>query len=138
MRALRVFADTKLTGTQEVEVGGVRVPSKAFVRAHFLQHAAEFGGDGEWAFLVHVEVAGRLGDRPARREYATSHPPRAEWGTSATARVTGIPASIGAQKLARGEATRAGVLAPEACFDPASFFAELARRGIVVHERVPD
>jgi saccharopine dehydrogenase-like NADP-dependent oxidoreductase len=48
--------------------------------------------------------------------------------------MTGIPASIAAQKLARGEVTRTGVMAPEACFDPQSFFAELAKRGIVIEE----
>ena len=135
MRALRVFSETGLTGTGEVEHEGVRIPSKAFVRSHFLQRAAGYGGEGEWAFLLHVEVVGRKGGAPARRAYATSHPRRSEWGTTATARVTGIPASIGAQKLARGEATRAGVLAPEACFEPEPFFEELARRGIVVYER---
>ena len=36
--------------------------------------------------------------------------------------------------LARGEVSRAGVLAPEACFDPPSFFAELGRRGIIIEQ----
>jgi saccharopine dehydrogenase-like NADP-dependent oxidoreductase len=124
MTALRVFADTGLSG-----------PSKPMLRAHFLEHAPDYCGDGEWAFLLNVEVAGRREGREVRREYTTSHPPRAEWERSATARVTGIPASIGAQKLARGEAARTGVVAPEACFEPSPFFEELARRKIVVHER---
>ena len=42
------------------------------------------------------------------------------------------PASIGAQKLARGEAERTGVIAPEVCFEPEAFFAELGKRGIRV------
>jgi lysine 6-dehydrogenase len=135
MRALELFAETKLTGDGEVEVDGHRVASKAFLRAHILEHAAGWGGEGEWAFLLRVEVAGRRGGRAERLAFTTSHPPRAEWGTAATARMTGIPASIGAQKLARGEVSRAGVLAPEACFDPEPFFEELSRRGIRVHER---
>jgi len=81
----------------------------------------------------------RGGQGKARRggaalPYTTSHPARDAWGTTATARVTGIPASIGAQKLARGEAARAGVMSPDACFDPLSFFEELSRRGINVIE----
>src|SRR5207248_7760922 len=100
-----------------------------------LQAAADVGGDGEWAFLLNVEVLGQRDGKLVRYEYTSSHPMRAEWGTTATARVTGIPASIGAQKLARGEAARVGVIAPEICFEPSSFFAELAERGIVVHER---
>ena len=78
---------------------------------------------------------GRRGGEARRFEFTTSHPARDVWGTAATARVTGIPASIGAQKLARGEAKRSGVMSPDACFDPLPFFDELSRRGIVVSER---
>jgi lysine 6-dehydrogenase len=135
MRALRVFADFQLTGDQTVSFDGREVNSKAFLRQHVLQHAADVGGAGEWAFLLNVEVKGRRGGETRRFEYTSSHPARAQWGTSATARVTGIPASIGAQKLARGEVTRAGVVAPEVCFEPQSFFQELSRRGIIFREQ---
>ncbi len=60
------------------------------------------------------------------------------WGQQATAKMTGIPASIGAQLLAHGEVRRTGVLAPEATFEPTRFIAELARRGIRVEERIEE
>lgn len=59
-----------------------------------------------------------------------------EWGRQATAKMTGIPASIAAQLLAHGEVQGKGVMAPEAAFEPARFVAELARRGIYVEERI--
>ena len=130
MRALRLFADLKLTSDQEIEFNDQRINSKSFLRQHILQTAADFGGDGEWAFLLNVEVSGEREGKRTRIVCNTSHPPNAAWGTSATARMTGIPASIGAQKLARGEAKQTGVIAPEACFEPKSFFEELAKRGI--------
>ena len=133
MQALRLFADLRLTGDRSIEFEGNKVESKAFLRQHILQTCADFGGDGEWAFLLNVEVLGKRDAKPIRIISNTSHPPNAEWGTAATARMTGIPASIGAQKLARGEAKRTGVIAPEACFEPTSFFAELAKRGIQIH-----
>ncbi len=135
MTALRVFADYKLTGTPSVRIQGQEINAKAFLREHILQHAADVGGAGEWAFLLNVQVVGTRDGKEMRYEYTTKHPPRGEWGTSATARVTGIPASIGAQKLACGEAKAVGVVAPEVCFEPTAFFAELARRGIIVEER---
>ena len=46
--------------------------------------------------------------------------------------MTGIPTSIALQALAHGEVTQAGVLGPEAAFEPDRFFARLAERGIVV------
>jgi saccharopine dehydrogenase-like NADP-dependent oxidoreductase len=46
--------------------------------------------------------------------------------------MTGIPASIAIQALARGEVARAGVMGPEAAFDPEGFFRELNQRRIVI------
>src|SRR5215472_2154726 len=138
MRALRLFADLNLTGDQSIDFEDQRIASKSFLRQHIMQTCADFGGDGEWAFLLNVEVTGERDGTAKRIICNTSHPPNAEWGSSATARMTGIPASIGAQKLARGEAKRTGVIAPEACFDPDSFFAELTQRGInVTCEQTP-
>lgn len=132
MQALRLFADLQLTGDAAIRIDGHEVNSKRFVREHILHQAADFGGEGEWAFLLNVEVAGRRDGQPVRIVCNTAHPPRAEWGTQATARMTGIPMSIAAQKLARREGLRKGVIAPEACFEPASFFAELSKRGISI------
>ncbi|HEX9544643.1 MAG TPA: saccharopine dehydrogenase NADP-binding domain-containing protein [Pyrinomonadaceae bacterium] len=134
MRALRTFADLGLTGEATVDLDGQTIPIRKLLRAHILKHAADFCGEGEWAFLLNAEVLGRQNGQPSRIEYVSRHPLRAEWGTSATGRMTGIPASIAAQKLARGEVSRTGVLAPEACFDPPSFFAELGRRGIIIEQ----
>ena len=138
MQALRLFAELKLTGDQSIKLNGQDVDSRAFLRQHILQTTPDFGGEGEWAFLLNVEVIGQRNGKSVRVVCNTSHPPRAEWGATATARMTGIPASIGAQKLAHGEAKRTGVIAPEACFEPASFFAELTKRGIEVDCKVLD
>jgi lysine 6-dehydrogenase len=135
MQALRLFADLQLAGDASISIDGREVNSKRFVREHILQKAADFGGEGEWAFLLNVEVEGQRDGHPVRIVCNTAHPPRAEWGTQATARMTGIPASIAAQKLACGDASRKGVIAPEVCFEPTSFFAELSKRGITIELR---
>ncbi len=49
-------------------------------------------------------------------------------------RLTGIPASIGAQWLARGLIPQKGAFAPEGCIEPEPFLEELAKRGIKVVE----
>jgi hypothetical protein len=61
-----------------------------------------------------------------------------DWRRSATARMTGIPASIGIQFVAHGEGLAIGILAPEVAFEPARFVDELARRGIYADERIED
>jgi hypothetical protein len=40
--------------------------------------------------------------------------------------------------MARGDVTARGVVPPETAIDPGIFFAELARRGIEIHERVEE
>jgi saccharopine dehydrogenase-like NADP-dependent oxidoreductase len=140
MRALRMFLDYRLITSDVVPVNGTEVPAKAFLRAHLLQETSHgrTPDEGDWAFLLHVEVEGTHQGRTASRIYRTSHPDMREWGRLATAKMTGIPTSIAAQLLARGDVHGSGVMAPEAAFDPTRFIAELARRGIHVEERIEE
>ena len=140
MQALRLFLDYHLIASKPVLVNGTALRPKEFLRAHLLQEETNgrAGDTGNWAFLLHVEVKGTRSGREAYRIYRTSHPGLHEWGRQATAKMTGIPASIGAQLLAHGEVHGSGVLAPEAAFEPARFIGELARRGIRVEERVEE
>lgn len=140
MQALRLFLNYRLITSDPVQVNGTTIRSKDFMRAHLLEQAATGHSidDGDWAFLLHVEVEGTREGRVARRVYRTTHPNMATWGRQATAKMTGIPASIGAQLLAHGAVHRKGVLAPEVAFDPAQFIHELRKRGIYVEERVEE
>lgn len=140
MQALRLFLNYRLITSDPVQVNGTKVRAKEFLRAHLLQAASNGHASdaGDWAFLLHVEVKGTHAGRQAARIYRTSHPGMNDWGRQATAKMTGIPASIGAQLLAHGEARGSGVLAPEAAFEPTRFIAELARRGIRVEERIEE
>ncbi len=90
----------------------------------------------DWRFYVNVEVKGHRGPHAVTATYNLSHPGSEQWGHSCTGRVTGIPASIGAQMIAAGRALSPGVLGPEAAFEPWPFFAELAKREIKVREEV--
>jgi len=140
MQALRLFLDYHLITSEPVRVNGTTLRAREFLRAHLLQEESKgHAGDvGDWAFLLYVEVKGTRSGREAYRIYRTSHPGMGEWGRQATAKMTGIPTSIGAQLLAHGEGHGTGVLAPEAAFDPTRFIAELARRGIRVEERIEE
>jgi hypothetical protein len=48
--------------------------------------------------------------------------------------LTALPLAIGTLMLARGELDRPGMIAPEACIEPAPFLAELQRRGVAVQD----
>lgn len=140
MQALRLFLNYRLMTSDSVQVNGTKLLAKEFLRAHLLQ-AASNGYEmdaGDWAFLLYVEVKGTHAGREASRIYRTSHPGMSDWGLQATAKMTGIPASIGAQLLAHGEGQGKGVMAPEIAFESTRFIAELARRGIRVEEHIKE
>jgi saccharopine dehydrogenase-like NADP-dependent oxidoreductase len=132
MQALRLFAALELTSDKKTQINGELVSAKQFLRAHILEHAAAFGSGGGCAFFLNVQVEGFQNGKRVQFEYKTRHPLTSDWGSSSTAKMTGIPASIAAQKLAKGAALRKGVMSPEACFDPQFFFDELAKRQIFV------
>lgn len=131
MHALKHYNEVGLLDTEPVN----GVAPKDVLRDLFLKNG-DWPGPGEWCFYVNVEVKGRNEHSEVTATYNLSHPGTAEWGESATGRVTGIPASIGAQTIAQGRALSPGVLGPEAAFDPWPFFQELAKRKIMVREEV--
>ena len=90
-----------------------------------------------WGYGLVVEVEGTRDGQRVRYTYRNEHPPHAEWGGSrAYYKCVGIPLSIGAQMIARGEVEGCGVLPPEQALPADTFLAELAKRGITYQEEV--
>lgn len=131
MHALKHYNEVGLLDTEPVN----GVAPKDVLRDLFLKNG-DWPGPGEWRFYVNVEVKGRNEHSEVTATYNLSHPGKDQWGETGTGKVTGIPASIGAQMIAAGKALSPGVLGPEAAFDPWPFFAELAKRNIMVREEV--
>lgn len=90
-----------------------------------------------WAYGLVVDVFGTRDGHPVHVRLWNEHPPQEEWGgPAAYYKNIGIPLSIGAQMIAHGQVKTKGVVPPEAALAPEPFFAELARRGIRIHEKV--
>lgn len=125
-----------LLSSRPVRIGGEEMPSIEVVRA--LLADAPFSKENPvWAYGLVVEVLGERAGRRVKCTYRSKPPPQEEWGgESAYFKNVGIPLSIGAQLIAHGETTGKGVLPPERAFPTDRFFAELARRGIVVEEEI--
>jgi len=123
-----------LLSSRPVRVGDTEMPAIELVRQ--LLAGSPFSQENPvWAYGLVVEVTGERAGRRVTCTYRSSHPPQEEWGgASAYFKNVGIPLSIGAQLIARGQAMGSGVLAPEQAFPTELFFAELALRGIVVEE----
>lgn len=76
---------------------------------------------------VNVAVGARHEDSLVSRTYNVSHP--VQWGQRGLARMTGVPAAVGVQLLARHGRTMTGFVDPEQYYDPFEFLDELRRRG---------
>ncbi len=82
--------------------------------------------------VLRVVVSGREAGRPVVYTLDAVADADKARGLSAVAIDTGVPPSVVAQMLARGEIAERGVQAPETCVPALPFFAEIARRGMRV------
>lgn len=129
---LRSFIAAGLTSTDPVRVGDVEVVPRDVLVAVLQRQAqtVEVEPDPDGVEWFRVLVTGRRGGKEQTivAELRVSESQGFEHGAGAT--VTGVPPSIAAQMLCRGERRRDGVSGPEAILPVESFFAELARRGL--------
>jgi lysine 6-dehydrogenase len=90
-----------------------------------------------WGYGLVAEVFGQKDGNDLKIKLWNEHPPMAEWGGEAAYyKNIGIPLSIGAQMIARGDVNVRGVVPPEIAIDPLVFFDELKLRGITIKEEV--
>jgi saccharopine dehydrogenase-like NADP-dependent oxidoreductase len=90
-----------------------------------------------WAYGLVVETFGKKDGKDIKITHWNRHPPMKEWGGKAAYyKNIAIPLSVGASMIARGEVTARGVLPPESAIDPEFFFAELAKRDLMVEYKV--
>ena len=90
-----------------------------------------------WGYGLVAEVFGQKDGKGLKIKLWNEHPPMAEWGgRAAYYKNIGIPLSIGAQMIARGDVDARGVVPPETAIDPSIFFDELQLRGLAIKEEV--
>jgi len=136
MSLMGALMNAGLLSDTPVQVGGQEMSSFDACR-DILAAAPSSKENPVWAYGLVVEVTGTRAGRRLACTYRNEHPPQDAWGgESAYFKNVGIPLSIGAQMIARGQVDRAGVVPPELAFPSKPFFEELAKRGIVVHEEI--
>ncbi|MGC9334509.1 MAG: saccharopine dehydrogenase family protein [Anaerolineae bacterium] len=136
MRLARAMLESGLYGEEPLVIKGIETTAYELLY-EILLRVPETKDTPIWAYGLQVEVRGKVDGRDRTYTYWNRHPPQEEWGGDAAYyKNIAIPLSIGAQMIARGDVGVRGVIPPERSFDPVSFFEELGRRGIDIHERV--
>ncbi len=122
--AIKVQNQWGFTGTDALEVEGQKVAPREMALELWRERPPE-GDLGDYTSGVKVVVKGTCGEEEITVSYDIA---------GNTAPGTGIPASIGAQMIARGEVTEKGVVPPEACIDPETYLKEFVKRKAVIYE----
>lgn len=124
--------------SKPIQLNGQSVPAIEASRA-LLWQMPTYKDTAIWAYGLVVEVRGVEQGQPTLRRYRNHHPPQEEWGGQAAYfKNVGIPTSIGAQMIARGQVSGPGVLAPELAFAAEPYFEALEARGITVEHSVEE
>ncbi len=129
--AVRLLARLGLLDKRPVRANGAELPPRKLLE-HLLKRSAMATAETRDVEVLRVVVTGTCNGRKRRlaMEATTRYSLRPSF--SAVARDTGLPASIVAQMIARGQIRGAGVKAPEEMVPPAALFRELEKRGIRV------
>lgn len=140
MQLVRALFDWGFMRNDVIDIGGARVGVMDAIAAH-LVNSPEGNSTDLYGYSLHVEVTGTREGLGWRHIVTHTHP--ASDGSvpgweklRAYTRNVGIPLAIGAQMLARGDVSATGVVTPEEAFKPHDVFAELARRGIIMHQEI--
>jgi lysine 6-dehydrogenase len=131
---LKVLDEVGLTSNEAIDVKGVSMSPREFLERYFGSLPRPKIKRGDEVHVVRVDVVGEKDGEEARCTFDVINDPKPEWNASSSGFVTGVPASIIAQMLARGEIQLRGVVPSEACIRPEPFIAELTKRGIKTHE----
>ncbi|MFE1629557.1 saccharopine dehydrogenase family protein [Brevibacillus reuszeri] len=109
--------------------------------SEYLFHSTEGQETELYGYSLHVEVIGTKDGRRVQHVLYHTHP--ASDGSvegweklRAYTRNVGIPMAVATEMIAKGMVKKTGVLIPEEAFEPAEVFAELEKRGILMHEEI--
>lgn len=140
MQLVRALYDWGFMRNDPITVNGKEIGILDCI-SEYLFHSTEGQETELYGYSLHVEVIGVKDGRRVQHVLYHTHP--ASDGSvegweklRAYTRNVGIPMAIATEMIAKGQVKKTGVLIPEEAFDPAEIFAELEKRGILLHEEI--
>jgi len=132
----KLLVDMNLASNKPIKFRNMEIAPREFVNS-VLQASGLLGFPenvipNDWE-ISKVIVNGKMKGKKATYILEAIYPPRKDWGVSCSQYNVGIPGSIVAQMIAKGEIQQKGVLPPEKCVEPKLFFEELCKRGIRIY-----
>lgn len=135
---LRFLVNLGLAGRESINLGnGTNVVPRELLLSLISKDEAQDGPPDD-CDVIWVETRGQKDGKPQEFLMETIVRPHSRWKVSAGALDTGVPCSIIAQMMARGDIPERGVMPPETCVPPEPFFLELARREMHVTAHIKE
>lgn len=130
---LRLLVGLGFADMEKMSISGAEISPREYLTALYSKLPKDNSAPNDFG-MIRVYVTGEAGGVKTEitMEMGCGSDIK-DWGVGSGALRTGIPPSIVAQMLAKGEITERGVLAAENCVPPKRFFEELAKRGMVVY-----
>lgn len=132
LQKVNALLELGLLNPHRISIRGLKISPKEFLYNYLGTLTAPPSMDEFKA--LQVEVKGKKNGETKRLVFETVVESSKKWNLRATAVWTGVPASIAACSLGKGEIALKGVMAPETGLDANSFMQELAKRGIRIRE----
>ena len=127
---IKVLNEMGMTATQPITVNDVPISPREFL----FRVAPPPDVNVRDAAGIVVTVSGKKDDETVNCTYSLVYHYHKKYGVSALAYLTGMPLSVVAQMLAKGEIKQTGVLPPETAVKPEPFIKEIAKRGVKITE----
>jgi saccharopine dehydrogenase-like NADP-dependent oxidoreductase len=125
----KFLVDLGFGATNPIKIDGVEIKPRKILAAMIDQHKVP-EADPDDCEVIRVDVSGTKGGRQMLSRLETTVMAHKTWKISCGALDTGVPPSIVAQMICRGDIQERGVCAPETCVPAQKFFVELAKRGM--------
>ena len=133
MRLMRSLLEYGFFDETPIQIDNISMSPKSLMKQALLQMPEATVKEKLYSYGLEVEIFGCTRDRSVKRTYWITMPGMDEWSVPfAYSNAVGLPLGVCAQLLAEGK-VKTGVNAPEALIEPEVFFAELAKRKILVH-----
>jgi len=127
---IKVLNEMGMTATQPITVNDVPISPREFL----FRVAPPPDVNVRDAAGIVVTVSGKKDGETVNATYSLVYHYHKKYGVSALAYLTGMPLSVVAQMLAKGEIKQTGVLPPETAVKPEPFIKEIAKRGVKITE----
>ena len=136
---IKMLVDVGLAGEEPLRMKDTEISPRQFLLrlldSKNLMGCPEGVTPDDWE-VTRIIAIGKKGQKKVSHTMDAIFRSKAGWRATAGEVSVGVPSSIAAQMLARGDIKIKGVKPPEKCIDPEPFMAELGKRDIKILETI--